>query len=154
MSQENPIPRQTESWRIQGQAPRLTWRLNPPGQSRTIEEAVRIARDHGVEIPEDVEFFVDEENYCDETTFAIGMRVSPRPPDEPVQWSELVHDLTGKVPFLIRPDVLNSDEAIVAVLAHEMLCITHKSQPLGGFGLAWAASVGWVSRACEAQPTA
>ncbi len=34
------------------------------------------------------------------------------------------------------------------------LCITHKSQPLGGFGLAWAASVGWVSRACEAQPTA
>ena len=80
---------------------------------------MRIARDHGVEIPEDVEFFVDEENYCDETTFAIGMRVSPRPPDEPVQWSELVHDLTGKVPFLIRPDVLNSDEAIVAVLAHE-----------------------------------
>jgi hypothetical protein len=32
----------------------------------------------------------------------------------------LVHDVTGKVPFLIRPDILKSDEAIVAVFAHEL----------------------------------
>lgn len=27
--------------------------------------------------------------------------------------------MAGKVPFLIRPDILRSDEAIVAVIAHE-----------------------------------
>jgi hypothetical protein len=32
----------------------------------------------------------------------------------------LINSLTGKVPFLIRPDVLRSDEAIVGVLGHEM----------------------------------
>jgi len=33
---------------------------------------------------------------------------------------DLVHDKTGKVPFLLRPDILESDEAIVAVFAHEI----------------------------------
>jgi hypothetical protein len=28
--------------------------------------------------------------------------------------------ITGKVPFIVRPDVLQSDEAIVAVFAHEI----------------------------------
>jgi hypothetical protein len=37
-----------------------------------------------------------------------------------VRWSDLVHSLTGKVPFLVRQDVLKSDEAIVAVLGHKM----------------------------------
>jgi hypothetical protein len=32
----------------------------------------------------------------------------------------LLYGTTGKSPFLIRPDVLDSDEAIVAVFAHEM----------------------------------
>ena len=32
----------------------------------------------------------------------------------------LVHDITHKVPFRIWPGILKSDEAIVAVLAHEM----------------------------------
>lgn len=37
-----------------------------------------------------------------------------------VRWSDFVHDRTKKVPFLIRPDVLRRDEAIVAVFTHEM----------------------------------
>ena len=50
---------------------------------------------------------------------ARGPRVI-KPAGMHVIWSDLVHDKTGKVPFRIRPDILASDEAIVAVLAHEM----------------------------------
>jgi hypothetical protein len=37
-----------------------------------------------------------------------------------VYWSDLVHDKTKKVPFRIWDGILKSDEAIVAVFAHEM----------------------------------
>jgi hypothetical protein len=104
---------------ISGQFPRQEWRLNPDGQTRTIEEAVAIARRYGVQIPEDVAFFVDEVGDLDANTTARGPRVT-KPAGMIVVWSDLVHDRTGKVPFRIRPDILRSDEAIVAVLAHEI----------------------------------
>ena len=50
---------------------------------------------------------------------ARGPQVT-KPAGAIVFWSDLVHDMTGKVPFRIRPDILESDEAIVAVFAHEM----------------------------------
>lgn len=105
---------------IHGQFPNQEWRPNLGGQVRTIAEAVAIAQRHGVRIPDDVDFFVDEFDYLDANTTARGPRVRPRSPDSPVGWSDLIHDMTGKVPFLVRPDVLHSDEAIVAVFAHEM----------------------------------
>lgn len=104
---------------ISGQYPRHQWRPNPAGQTRTIEEAVAIARRFGVHIPDDVDFFVDELGDLDERTTARGPLVS-KIAGEIVTWPDLVHDITGKVPFRIRPDILSSDEAIVAVLAHEM----------------------------------
>jgi hypothetical protein len=105
---------------ISGQDPKLEWRPNSPGQTRTIEEAIAIARRFGVHIADDVAFFVDEFGYLDKTTTARSSRVLPRLPQSPVYWSDLVHEKTGKIPFLIRPDILDSDEAIVAVFAHEM----------------------------------
>ncbi|MHB1556649.1 MAG: hypothetical protein ACYC61_04105 [Isosphaeraceae bacterium] len=104
---------------ISGQYPKHQWRPNPDGQTRTIDEAVAIARRFGVRIPEDVEFFVDELGDLDERTTARGPLVS-KIAGEVVTRPDLVHDITGKVPFRIRPDILTSDEAIVAVLAHEM----------------------------------
>lgn len=105
---------------IHGQYPRQQWRPNPGGLLRTIEEAITIARRYGVRIPDDVDFFIDEFGYLDANTTARGPRVLPRPPESPVKWSDLVHGRTGRVPFLIRPDIMGSDEAIVAVFAHEM----------------------------------
>ncbi len=78
-----------------------------------------MARRAGVQIPDDVDFFVDEIGDLDEDTTARGPRVT-KPAGSTVHWSDLVHDLTGKVPFRIRPDIMSSDEAIVAVLAHEL----------------------------------
>jgi hypothetical protein len=37
-----------------------------------------------------------------------------------VAWSDFLHDLTGQVPFIVRRDIMNSDEAIVAVFTHEL----------------------------------
>lgn len=104
---------------ISGQFPEHQWQPNPEGQSRTLEEAVAIAKRFGVRIPEDVDFFVDELGDLDANTTARGPQVT-KPAGDTVSWSDLVHDKTGKVPFRIRPDIVKSDEAIVAVFAHEM----------------------------------
>lgn len=104
---------------VSGQSPKLEWRVNPDGRSRTIEEAVLVAETFGVEIPDDVDFFVDDYGDLDTSTTARGPRVT-KPAGSIVYWKDLVHDKTGRVPFLIRPDILASDEAIVAVFAHEM----------------------------------
>jgi hypothetical protein len=37
-----------------------------------------------------------------------------------VGWSWFFYTTTGKIPFLIRKDIMASDEAIVAVIGHEM----------------------------------
>jgi len=104
---------------ISGQFPRRQWRPNPEGQTRTVEEAVAIAERFGVKIPVDVDFFVDEFGDLDAETKTRGPKVT-KPSGATVVWSDLVHDRTGKVPFLVQPVVLKSDEAIVAVFAHEM----------------------------------
>jgi hypothetical protein len=122
---------------ISGQFPRQQWQPNPDGRTRTIEEAIAIAMRFGVQIPDDVAFFVDELGDLDAATTARGPKVTKLAGDI-VSWSDLVHDRTGKVPFRIGPDILNSDEAIVAVFAHEMNEL-EKLRPLlqeGGISIA------------------
>ncbi|SRR5579883_702302 len=112
--------RSTASGVISGQFPTtMPWRPNPGGQTRSLEEAIEIARRNGVRIPEDVAFYVDESGELGPTITARGPEVK-RLPGEHVNWSDLAHDITGKVPITIRPDILQSDEAIVAVFAHEL----------------------------------
>jgi hypothetical protein len=109
---------------IAGQSPRIDWKPNPAGQIRTIEEAIAIAKRYGVVIPDDVSFSVDEIGNLSETHTACGPRVD-KPEGSIVHWLDLVHDKTGKVPFRIWGGVLNKDEAIVAVFAHEMYELEH-----------------------------
>jgi hypothetical protein len=104
---------------VAGQFPTLEWRDNPDGKVRTIHEAVEIARAHGVVIPDDVEFHADEVGELHQDLTARAPRVD-RPSGERVYWSDMVHDITNKAPVRVWPGILKSDEAIVAVLAHEM----------------------------------
>lgn len=104
---------------ITGQSPRIQWQPNPQGEIRTVEEATAIARKHGVPIPDDVEFFEDELGELHKDRTACGPRVD-KPTGSIVRWTDLVHDRTGRVPFRLWPEILKSDEAIVAVFAHEM----------------------------------
>jgi hypothetical protein len=104
---------------IAGASPRFVWRPNRDGAQRTIVEACEIASRWGVRIPDDVQFWVDEHDYLDKNTTAKtttfreleGTVIHP---------SWLYHKKTGKIPFLIRKDILASDEAIVAVIGHEI----------------------------------
>jgi hypothetical protein len=104
---------------VAGQFPRRRWRNNPEAQTRNIEEAVQIAEKYGVVIPDDIEFHVDESGELNKDLTARGPRVD-KPMGERIYWSDLVHDRTQKVPFRIWAGILKSDEAIVAVLGHEM----------------------------------
>jgi hypothetical protein len=63
--------------------------------------------------------FIDEIGELGPTITAPAPRVT-KPVRGRVAWSDLVNDKTGKVPIIIRSDILESDEAIVAVFAHEL----------------------------------
>jgi hypothetical protein len=97
----------------------MEWTLNLDGRRRTIEEAMEIAKRHGVEIPDDVALFVDEFEMLGPETVASGSRIT-KVAGNYVVLSDFRHPETQLVPFVIRPDILSSDEAIVAVLTHEM----------------------------------
>jgi hypothetical protein len=73
---------------VAGQYPKREWRDNPDGQIRTIEEAVEIAKKHGVMIPDDITFHVDESGELHKDLTARGPRVD-KPSGERVYWSDL-----------------------------------------------------------------
>ncbi len=104
---------------IAGQSPRLQWQPNHQGQTRALEQAIEIARTNGVDIADDLDFFLDELGELHADFTACGPRVD-KLAGSIVHWSDLVHDRTGKVSFRIWPGILKSDEAIVAVLANEV----------------------------------
>jgi hypothetical protein len=104
---------------VAGLFPTIEWQDNQDGKVRTIQEAVEIARANGVLIPDDVEFHIDETEELHKDATARAPRVD-KPTGERVYWSDMVHDLTNKVPLRVWSGILSSDEAIVAVLAHEM----------------------------------
>jgi hypothetical protein len=104
---------------IAGAGPHFEWKPNPDGATRTIQEACEIARRWGVEIPSYVQFWIDEYDYLDENTTAKTTTFREFE-GTIIDWSWFFHTKTGKIPFLIRKDILASDEAIVAVIGHEM----------------------------------
>ncbi len=120
--------RARRGFRIGGQGPKVRWKNNRGGLKRTIEEAVAIARSYGVEVPEDVEFFEAEPGELEGSlkAFFAGQRFeTARGPrvteheDGRIYWRNH-YNKDRKIPFRIHPDVLTSDEAISAVLQHEM----------------------------------
>jgi hypothetical protein len=125
---EGRLLRARRAFRIGGQGPKVRWKKNKGGLKRTIEEAVAIAKRHGVEIPEDVEFFEAEPGELEGSLkgFLAGQRFeTARGPrvteheDGRIYWRDH-YNKDRKVPFRIHPDVLTSDEAIIGVLQHEM----------------------------------
>ncbi len=79
-------------------------------------------------MPEDVEFFEAEPGELEGSLrgYFAGRRFetargpeSRRTEDGRIHWQDH-YNKDGKIPFRIHPDVLTSDEAIVAVFQHEM----------------------------------
>lgn len=97
------------------QSPRLDWCDNTDGV-RDEQEAVHIARHHGVVIHEDIRIVWDwNGKYLEPDQWA---RYGGWRSDQRVVWDDFL--VQGRLPVKVRPAVLRSDEAIVAVLGHEM----------------------------------
>jgi hypothetical protein len=101
-----------------GHHPKLEWNENADGTIRTVSKAVEIARAHGVKIPDVAAFYVDKLDSLGEDITARGPKVT-KAPGGIVVLEDLLNKF-GQVPFILRRDILKSDEAIVAVIAHEM----------------------------------
>jgi hypothetical protein len=108
---------------------RPPWKMNVGRKRRGIEEAVAIAKANGVQIPNDVEFFEDEDDELIGSLkefLAGGQMDTARGPDaysineDYVYWDGHYNERTGKIPFRVHPDILASDEAIVGTFEHEM----------------------------------
>ena len=116
------------TFRIAGQEPKVKWSKNKRGGKRTIKRAEAIARKYGVPIPEDVVFFEAEPGELEgswEDLFTDRGLETARGPDmaehsDGYMYWDSHYNIFGKIPFLIHPEVLISDEAIVAVFQHEM----------------------------------
>lgn len=94
------------------------WRPNPSGATRSIDEAREIAGANGVDVPEWVRIEISDRVPEGELArYGIGWR--PFGDRELMAWSD-VPAKDGVVAVRVRPEVFRSDEAIVAVLDHEM----------------------------------
>jgi hypothetical protein len=106
------------------QSPRIKdYEVNPNGLVRSRDEAIALARSHGIEIPDDINIqFVGnwKRKDTDAEYFDVGARYKP---DDWIEWDDfMAHrgEYSGTVPVRINQDILNSDEALLANIAHEM----------------------------------
>jgi hypothetical protein len=101
-------------------SPKLTWLPNPGGEVRTVDEAVALARRHGVEIPDDISFADVAQKTLPENAKAayaqLGKNFSA---GDFIEWEQFKNKF-DQIPVRLSRDILGSDEAIVAVISHEM----------------------------------
>ena len=101
------------------QAPTVRWRPNPNGQVRTISEAVEIARRNGVNIPEDIRFAAVEARDLPSNASAAYAQFGQKHLDDLIEWEDF-YNRYEQIPVRISRELLASDEAIVAIMGHEM----------------------------------
>jgi len=101
--------------------PRMApYAINEGNLVRTPEEALSLARSHGVNIPEDINVgFLKNWSRTDANAeyFNVGRKYRP---NDLVDWEDFYHPATDKIPVRINAELLKSDEALVAHLGHEM----------------------------------
>lgn len=102
------------------QGPRLSWARNPDGAVRTPEEGVELARKYGVEIPDDILVKTVGAKFLPPNTRASYFRKRGVDPTERVTWDDFYGKGLDEILVRVDATAFESDEAIVALLAHEM----------------------------------
>lgn len=97
----------------------MPWRPNADGAVRTIEEAVELARRWGVEIPEDIAFYIRDPKHLPPGALAEYFRMPRANAGGRLTWEKFL-DEREQVAVRLSQAILSSDEAIVAVISHEM----------------------------------
>lgn len=120
---------QKRVFRIAGRAPKVKWKRNTGRKRRTIQEAIAIAKDNGVSIPDDFDFRVADRGELrgtlkelldgGEMDTAMAPSVTQHE-DGYVYWRDHYDERVGTILIHIHPDIFLSDEAIVGTFAHEM----------------------------------
>ncbi|MCA9549799.1 MAG: RHS repeat-associated core domain-containing protein, partial [Myxococcales bacterium] len=96
-----------------------SWQKNAGGVVRTSEEALELSSAAGVEFPDDVLVrFVDDVRYPEYFDEGVLARYSPNPKYGSVGLDDFM-DKNGEFVIWVRKSILDSDEAIIATLAHE-----------------------------------
>jgi hypothetical protein len=96
------------------------WLKNPDGAVRTADEAVEIARKHGVEIPDDVLVRKLKGKHLPDNTYARYFSHRGTDPKKMIRWEDFYDKDLDELVVHVAENVFQSDEAIVAILAHEM----------------------------------
>jgi hypothetical protein len=95
------------------------WRANADALPRTVAQAREIAAANGVNIPEDIRLIAVDGNQLPKDTYAEYLSLNADDPAELISW-ERFYNRFEEIPVKVSKEVLQSDEAIVAVMAHEM----------------------------------
>jgi hypothetical protein len=107
------------------QSPRLKWRANSDGAIRTVDDAIEIARQNGVEIPDDLLFRKAKSKYFPKDTYGQYLSRTGNDPGKVITWNEFYDQDLDQLLVKIEESVFRSDEAIVAVIGHEMHELNH-----------------------------
>jgi hypothetical protein len=103
------------------QYPRMyPWFRNPDGAVRSLDEAVEIARAHGVEIPDDILLKKVKGKMLPDNAYAQYFGRRGTDPKKMIRWEEFYDKDLDELVVRVSDSVFQSDEAIVAVLSHEM----------------------------------
>jgi hypothetical protein len=103
------------------EAPRLApYNSNAGGVIRNQQEAIDLARSYGVEIGDDITIGFMKNWTRTDADAEYFYRLRDYKPDDWVEWDDFLHETTGKIPVRFNANILNSDESIVAHIAHEM----------------------------------
>jgi hypothetical protein len=116
-------PNVPDNIRIRGaaEAPRLVpYNSNASGVIRTQQEAIDLARSYGAEIGDDITIGFMKNWTRTDADAEYFYRLRDYKPDDWVEWDDFLHETTGKIPVRFNANILNSDESIVAHIAHEM----------------------------------
>jgi hypothetical protein len=96
------------------------WLKNPDGAVRSVDEAVEIARAHGVEISDDILLRKVKGKMLPDNTYAQYFGRRGVDPKKLISWGEFYDKDLDELVVRVSDSVFQSDEAIVAVLSHEM----------------------------------
>lgn len=103
------------------QHPKLyPWLKNPDGAVRSVDEALEIARAHGVEIPDDILVRKVKGKMLPDNTYALYFARRGKDAKQMIRWDEFLDKDLDELVVRVSDSVFESDEAIVAVMAHEM----------------------------------
>jgi hypothetical protein len=126
-------PKTTKNIYGSASIPRIKWRKNMGGVVRTRAEAIEIAKKAGVEIPDWIEINrIVGKDVLPDNVGASYAKLRSDYNGGRFSWKDFEHEITKKVPVRLNENIMDSDEAIIANIKHEVHELTELRDALEG----------------------